>query len=103
MTTRVACHQGKERSVVVAGLYREAGHDWESFDGGIERMITLSEREIRREIKRDDDVILICEPWGSWDPQLKAVEQAEELLTRAGRRYTRSTTTDLMKALIVRR
>lgn len=66
-------------------------------------MITLSVRELRREVTRDDDVILICEPWREWDPQLKAVEQAEELLKRAGRRYSRSTTTELMKALIGRR
>lgn len=103
MTTRVACHQGKERSVAVAGLYRSKGYDYVSFYGGIERMITLSVRELRREVKRDDDVILICEPWREWDPQLKAVEQAEELLKRAGRRYSRSTTTELMKALIGRR
>ncbi|MBI5019379.1 hypothetical protein HZB58_03850 [Candidatus Gottesmanbacteria bacterium] len=103
MTTIFACHQGKERSVVLAGLYRAAGRDVESFEGGIERMITLSEDELGQEIGQEDDVVLICESWGPRDPQLRAVQTAEELLSGIGRRYSRGTSRELMKAIVFRK
>ena len=66
-------------------------------------MVTLDEETLRREVTENDDVVLICEPWGRWDPQLKAVEQAENLLSQIGRRHRRDTTTNLMKQLVGRR
>ena len=103
MTRIFACHQGKERSVVIAGLFRVRGDDAASFDGGIERMVTLTEDELAREVTENDEIVLICEPWGKRDPQLRAVEQAEDLLSRIKRTHSRSTTRDLMLEAVSRR
>lgn len=101
MTTIFTCYRGGfgGRSIELSSAYAEKGYDVTYFDGGAERMASLTKEQLEVEITRQDTVIFIVDDWGSLDPQRKVYAKAEGLVSLLGVRHQRKTSLALMQAL----
>lgn len=103
MTTIFTCYRGSTggRSVELSRAYQEKGYrDVTFFDGGAQRMATLTTDELAHEVVPGDTVVFIVDDWGSMDPQRKDYAAAEGLVSLLrGVQHKRTTSLKLMQIL----